>query len=153
MGVHFEHNPSLDICRPLDGALMERYNVKHATNQVAELLAVYMALDRLVRGDASRWILYSDSMYCINTCTRWIRQWKASGWKKARSDVPIKNKLIIQDIASLLDECQSRRITVIFKHVRAHATIPVDTPVTSDAYRVRVGNDTADALANRAARL
>lgn len=51
------------------------------TNNRMELTAAIMALEALKR--PCRVQLYADSRYVIDGATKWLRSWKARGWKTA----------------------------------------------------------------------
>ena len=51
------------------------------TNNRMELTAAIMALEALKRPCRVR--LYADSRYVIDGATKWLRSWKARGWKTA----------------------------------------------------------------------
>lgn len=51
------------------------------TNNRMELTAAIMALEALKR--PCRVALYADSRYVIDGATKWLRSWKARGWKTA----------------------------------------------------------------------
>jgi len=51
------------------------------TNNRMELTAAIMALEALKR--PCRVTLYADSRYVIDGVTKWLRSWKARGWKTA----------------------------------------------------------------------
>src|SRR5690606_11934165 len=51
------------------------------TNNRMELTAAIMALEALKR--PCRVAIYADSRYVIDGATKWLRSWKARGWKTA----------------------------------------------------------------------
>lgn len=59
-----------------------------STNNRMEMMAVIMALESLKRPCSVS--LYSDSRYVIDGVTKWLRSWKARGWKTADRK-PVKN--------------------------------------------------------------
>jgi len=63
-------------------------NEPATTNNRMELTAVIMALESLKRPCPVH--VHSDSKYVIEGATRWLRQWKARGWKTADRK-PTKN--------------------------------------------------------------
>jgi ribonuclease HI len=67
------------------------------TNNRMEMLAAIEALARLKR--PVRVILTTDSTYLKDGVTKWMRGWKANGWKTAAKK-PVKN----QDLWERLDE-------------------------------------------------
>ena len=58
------------------------------TNNRMELLAAIKAIEALKRPAKVR--LHTDSMYLKDGITRWIRGWKANGWKTSAKK-PVKN--------------------------------------------------------------
>jgi len=68
------------------------------TNNRMELMALLAGID-LVPPEKPM-VIYSDSMLCINTFTRWVAGWEARGWK--RKEGPIKNLDLVQEIHQLL---------------------------------------------------
>ncbi|HEX6959212.1 MAG TPA: ribonuclease HI [Ferrovibrio sp.] len=58
------------------------------TNNRMELTAAIMALEALKRPCIVA--LYADSRYVIDGATKWLRSWKARGWKTADRK-PVKN--------------------------------------------------------------
>lgn len=90
---------------------------KGATNNKMELLALNMALVKLIQLgiNTNNVIVYSDSMYVINTVTKWMKGWKATNWKR-KGKYPIKNIEIIKDI----DDCLSAFPKFKMKWVKGH---------------------------------
>ncbi len=99
------------------------------TNNRMELTAVIQALSALKRPCAID--LYTDSEYVRQGITNWIRGWKVRGWKTADRK-PVKNI----DLWQALDELAAAH-QVQWHWVKGHAG--------------DVGNERADALANRGA--
>ena len=99
------------------------------TNNRMELTAVIQALASLKRPCAVD--LYTDSEYVRQGITSWIRGWKARGWKTADRK-PVKNIDLWQTLDGLAASHE-----VSWHWVKGH---------NGD-----VGNERADALANREA--
>ena len=100
----------------------------HTTNNRMELLAAICALEAMT--EACAVVLTTDSTYVKDGITRWIRNWKANGWKTAAKK-PVKNK----DLWERLDaECLRHQIE--WRWVKGHAGHPE--------------NERADGLANLA---
>lgn len=97
------------------------------TNNRMELMAAIEALSSLKR--SCDLTLYTDSQYVRKGITEWIHNWKKRGWKTSAKK-PVKNA----DLWKLLD-AQVNRHTVHWVWVKGHAG--------------NVGNEAADALANR----
>ena len=102
---------------------------EHATtNNRMELLAAISALEAL--SESCRVVLTTDSTYVKDGITKWIRNWKANGWRTAAKK-PVKN----QDLWQKLDaECARHQVEWCW--VKGHAGHP--------------GNERADSLANTA---
>jgi ribonuclease HI len=99
------------------------------TNNRMELTAVIEALASLKR--TSEVMLYTDSEYVKNGITTWIHGWKTRGWKTADKK-PVKNV----DLWQRLDALAALH-HVQWHWVRGHVG--------------DVGNERADALANKGA--
>lgn len=100
----------------------------HTTNNRMELTAVIRAVEALKR--ASKAEVHTDSQYVQKGITLWIHGWKKNGWQTA-SKQPVKNADLWQQLDAL---AKTHQITWIW--VKGHAG--------------HVGNERADALANRA---
>lgn len=111
------------------------------SNNVGELLAIYVAL---IEGSniSDDMIIYSDSMYCINSLTNWYKKWENNNWMTA-NNTKVKNAYYIRKIL----QAKSKFKSVFFIHVRSHKTEPVDK--NSYDYFMWNGNDVADKLAIR----
>lgn len=101
----------------------------HTTNNRMELTAAIRALEAL-RRPRERVEVRSDSQYLVNMCSRWLRAWKARGWR--RKD---KGEVLNLDLVRRLDELIARH-EVRWTWVRGHA---------GDR-----GNEHVDRLASRA---
>ena len=98
------------------------------TNNRMELLAAISALEAL--SESCRVVLTTDSTYVKDGITKWIRNWKANGWRTAAKK-SVKN----QDLWQKLDtECARHQVEWCW--VKGHAGHP--------------GNERADILANTA---
>lgn len=92
-----------------------------ATNNVAELYAIYVALS-LIRDNIN---IYTDSQYSIGCLTTYIHSWMKDGWPSS-----VANKELIKTIYKLME---GRKVN--FQHVKAHCGISL--------------NEEADQLANK----
>ncbi|MEO9138580.1 MAG: ribonuclease HI [Jatrophihabitans sp.] len=99
------------------------------TNNRMELTAVIEALSALKR--PCEVVLYTDSQYVRQGITAWIENWKRSGWLTTARK-PVKN----DDLWKALDAAAQRH-TIDWRWVKGHAG--------------DVGNERADALANKGA--
>ncbi|WP_413200677.1 ribonuclease HI [Nostoc piscinale] len=111
-----------------DGGVHEMGDTaSHTTNNKMEMQAAIAALKYFHASKQSQPItLYTDSEYLINCVTKWVKNWKKKGWKKADGN-PVQN----QDLLEILDELNTRQVT--WQHVRGHAG--------------NVGNERCDAIA------
>ena len=98
------------------------------TNNRMELLAAISALQAL--SEPCRVVLTTDSTYVKDGITKWIKNWKANGWRTAAKK-PVKN----QDLWQMLDaQCSHHQVE--WRWVKGHAG--------------HAENERADALANAA---
>ena len=100
---------------------------RDTTNNRMELRAVIEALNALTR--PCEVVVHTDSQYVQKGISEWIHGWKARGWKTA-AKAPVKNV----DLWQALDSAQTRH-KIEWRWVKGHAG--------------HVGNEAADALANR----
>jgi ribonuclease HI len=94
------------------------------------LCSAIAALDLLTGPDATDLTFVTDSNYIVLGMTRWVRDWRARGWR--RKGGPIENLAMWQDLDG---RAAGRRIT--WRWVRGHAG--------------HAKNEYANALATRAA--
>ena len=93
-----------------------RGSEENTTNNRMELLAAISALEAMTEPCVV--ILTTDSTYVKDGITRWIRNWKANGWKTAAKK-PVKNK----DLWERLDaECLRHQVD--WRWVKGHAGHP-----------------------------
>ena len=105
-----------------------RGSEENTTNNRMELLAAISALEAMTESCVV--VLTTDSTYVKDGITRWIRNWKANGWKTAAKR-PVKNR----DLWERLDaECLRHQVD--WRWVKGHAGHPE--------------NERADGLANLA---
>jgi ribonuclease HI len=102
----------------------------HGTNNMGELMGVLDLLQQSAHLDEDL-LVYCDSLYVINSVTKWMRGWKRNGWRK-RDGKAVLNV----DLMRALDEALLDR-KVRFEWVKGHAGHPL--------------NEAADRLANAAA--
>ena len=102
----------------------------HGTNNKGELTAVLDLLQQTAHL-ADDLLVYCDSMYVINSVTKWMHGWKRRGWKKGDGK-PVLNV----EIMKALDTAMVGR-RVEFAWVKGHSGHPL--------------NEAADRLANAAA--
>ena len=99
----------------------------NTTNNRMELTAAICALEALTRPSTVH--LHTDSQYVQKGISAWIHNWKRNGWRTSDKK-PVKNA----DLWQRLDEVANRHRIEWF-WVKGHAG--------------QVGNERADALANR----
>jgi len=115
---------------------------KHkVTNQVAELTACIKAIEKIISTElvmGKQIILYTDSMYIVNSMSSWASNWKKNNWKKSDGKV-IENVNLMKKLYFL-----AKNMNVIFRHVKAHKKEPnKDSP----EHKLWYGNYMADKLA------
>lgn len=89
---------------------------KLTTNNRMELMAAIAALEALTRPVAAD--LTTDSNYVRDGITKWLRSWKARGWRTA-DNKPVKNR----DLWERLDAAATRH-DVRWHWVKGHAGHP-----------------------------
>ena len=98
------------------------------TNNRMELMAVIRALEALKRPSAIR--LHTDSRYVMDGASKWMKNWKANGWKTADRK-PVKNEELWRALDAAMTEHK-----ISWKWVAGHSGHPE--------------NERADALARAA---
>lgn len=85
-----------------------------ATNNIGELTAILRGLELAAKHCAgyAKLVIYSDSMYCINTLTAWYPKWVRLGQLEGKKNIPI--------IAAITAAMAAFPIPIEFKHVRSH---------------------------------
>ena len=88
------------------------------TNNRMEMSAILWALTHYGAKDGDFFIpiVYSDSMYCVNSFTNWIKNWKANGWVRA-GNKPLENKDLILEYDRLTTK---ERLRVDLRYVKGH---------------------------------
>ena len=104
------------------------------TNNRMELIAVIKALERL--NSPSSVQIYSDSKYVIDGATQYLPKWRANNWNRARSNKPVKNVELWQQLDSVMVNH-----TIVWRWVLAHSGVPqnefVDTLARDEAIRIQ----------------
>ena len=98
------------------------------TNNRMELMAVIRALEALKRPSAIQ--LHTDSRYVMDGASKWMKNWKANGWKTADRK-PVKNEELWRALDAAMTEHK-----ISWKWVAGHSGHPE--------------NERADALARAA---
>lgn len=106
---------------PNDYEIIDAYaeRAEGTTNNRMELSAILWAMENYGGrpGDFFPPLVYSDSMYCINSFTNWIKGWKANGWVRAKNK-PLENK----DLMQRYDQLTSNQgIKIDLKYIKGHA--------------------------------
>ncbi len=101
---------------PID-AYSER--VEGTTNNRMEMSAILWALRNYgaKEGDFFVPIVYSDSMYCVNSFTTWINGWKARGWTRA-GNKPLENKDLILEYDRLTNK---EGLRIDLRYIKGHS--------------------------------
>lgn len=102
----------------------------HGTNNMGELTAVLDLLQQSA-GTDEELLIYCDSVYAINSITKWMPGWKRKGWRKGDGK-PVQNVEIMKQLDAAM---QGRRVR--FEWVKGHSGHDLNTE--------------ADRLANAAA--
>ena len=114
------------------------------TNQISELIAIILAIEKGVKLTKDTIYIYTDSKYSIECATTWSKTWIKNNWKKPNGKV-IENLWLIYRLVQL-----TRKYPIIFKHIRSHIEEPNDH--NNEEYLLWSGNDKADKLAQTASR-
>jgi len=127
-------NTTTDTLRP--PICISRVMPEGTTNNQCEMLAIVSALhlayifkNYFGTKDNNRQIQYgknltivSDSQYCINAVSKWIKQWQKNGWTTAVGK-PVKNREILEKINNLLTILKPY-VNVTFLHQNSHLPTP-----------------------------
>lgn len=103
-----------------DDKVIAAYQEQHSstTNNRMEMSAIIYALENYgaKEGDFFAPIVYSDSMYCVNSFTNWIKNWKANGWVRA-GNKSLENKDLILEYDRLTTK---EGLRVDLRYVKGH---------------------------------
>lgn len=102
---------------------------KHATNNQGELQAV-LELFRATAHIDDDLLILCDSQYVINCVSKWMRGWKAKGWRKADGK-PVMNVEILKQIDEAIVGRRYR-----FEWVKGHANHPLNEAADTRARAV-----------------
>lgn len=91
------------------------------TNNRMEMSAILWALEKYGgvehRGNGFLIpVVYSDSQYCVNSFTQWIKNWKANGWVR-----PGGKKLENLDLIKRYDELLGQGQQIALQYIKGHA--------------------------------
>ena len=113
------------------------------TNNAMELMAILQALNHYVTRYYSKDIndiveIYSDSAYCVNIYTQWIKGWEAKGWRRGKNQ-PIENLEVIQATWELVKKLNEGFREIKFIKVIGHSTDYFNNYVDSLAVSAKGG--------------
>lgn len=138
----YNHTANKSISMNLDD-IIKKFNftnkIEKYTNNIAELLAILVAILKYKKEDCIL-IIHTDSMYCINSLTKWYKKWMLNDWKTANNK-EVSNKEIIQIIIQNTIDGDN----IQFKYVPAHTVKPSKNNL--EKYIDWYGNNLADELA------
>lgn len=106
IGVYWGHNHPLNVAEPLGG---------RQTNQRAEIQAACRALEQAIQQKFQKLVIYTDSQFTINGVTKWVKTWKANGWR-LKSGGQVTNK---EDFKKL--DLLNAQLEVVWIHIPGHA--------------------------------
>ena len=138
IGVFFGDNDKRNISKPL--------KTSKVTNQVAELTACVKGIEKLFGTEivnTKQVVIYTDSMYIVNSMTKWAKKWEKNDWMNSQGKT-VENKKLIKKLYYY-----TNNFNIIFRHVKAHKNEPNKN---SDKYYLWYGNMMADKLATNASR-
>lgn len=138
VGVYFGRDDKRNISFSLNNTKYKK------TNQVAELLAIIMGIETLIKTEIvgkKKIVIYTDSMYCINSYTKWAKNWANNDWKKSNNK-KVENLELIKKMYYLASNLKVRMV-----HVPAHKSEP---DKNDPSYHLWYGNMMADKLATKA---
>jgi ribonuclease HI len=102
------------------------------TNNRMEMRAAVESL-RLLEEEPCSITLFTDSIYLINGCTKWLYSWKKKGWKTAAGEA-VANQDLWEELDELIQERKEKDLGPIFwSYVKGHDGNP--------------GNERADEIA------
>lgn len=98
---------------------------EQTTNNAMELMAILQVLIHYYTHYYSKDIndvveIYSDSAYCINIYTQWIKGWEAKGWRRGKNQ-PIENLEIIKTTWELVKKLNEGFREIKFIKVIGHS--------------------------------
>lgn len=109
--------------------ISKKFTHEPLTNQRAELYAILKGLLQIYKSNKyENIIVYTDSMYSINSMTIWIKQWKQNGWKTA-GNKPVLNQDIIMKLDKVLTMHKGE---ILFEHVKAHTSLKDKHSINND---------------------
>ena len=76
---------------------MNETEKQKVTNNVCELMACVCAIERIMSTEkvmGKQVVIYTDSMYVVNTIANWASGWEKNGWKKIKLSISIDKKIV-----------------------------------------------------------
>ena len=119
--------------------ISEKIYLDKITNQVAELLACYQGIIKVITTQdikALKLYIYTDSKYLIDAITKYGIDWEKNNWKKKKNK-EISNLDLIKKIYYLY-----QNVNIKFKHINSHQKEPKNKE--SKEYKLWFGNMMAD---------
>ncbi len=104
-----------------------------STNNVAELLAINIAIEIALATNTKKLLIKTDSDYSVKVLTKMAAHWVKNNWTK-RDGTPVSNQEFIKNILKGISLLQEREIAFDIQWVKGHSTY--------------LGNNAADRLAN-----
>ena len=90
------------------------------TNNRMELMAVIKALEEVIKLEADRFQIISDSAYVINAVNKfWIGTWATNNWKTSRGE-DVKNTDLWKEFLEKKNMCVRQGKILIFEKVKGH---------------------------------
>lgn len=123
------------------------------TNNYCEIIAIAKALKKILEISKNddeynelnrRYIVVSDSQYCLKSIIQYMSVWKSNNWVRPGNQ-EIKNLELWKHIYKLLIKLNKYQISVGFMHVRSHKKRPPN--MNSFEFYLWYGNNSADTLA------
>ena len=108
----------------IDGKIIETVSggCPLTTNNEMELYSIYASLlnfqENAKKSDTIE--ICSDSGYCINIFTNWIKNWRKNNWKNSKNKT-IENKDLIQSMDKLIQKINDKYSNVQFRKVKGHS--------------------------------
>lgn len=104
------------------------------TNNRGEIQAASKAIELSAKSNVKKVCINTDSQFLIDSATKWMKGWKAKGWKLS-SGKPVKNENDFRELDRVVNS--NPDVEVKWTYVPAHSGIP--------------GNEHADTLAKQGA--
>ena len=139
IGVFFSRYDKRNISAP--------FLLENPTSNRCELYAVIVAIEIFLRTKCNNkketLLIHTDSMHTIDCLSKWIFNWKKTGWIKSDGR-PVLNRDLLYWADKLISG-NKNKLEVSFIHVKAHTKKPKDE--NSVHYKIWYGNYMADKLA------